>query len=154
MYTESFRLCMMVMVAAFITSGCVLGSFYVWKIGLNQVTVVIATITTALTIRLPLHVCQRFNTMESSEVSRKSLTIKAMSQVGIELAGGTMCTIVMICSLSSAKSYLLQVLVKTWAATLLANSINGLILIPALLSCCGPLPSRNKKQAGAVIKET
>lgn len=67
-----------------------------------------------------------------------------MSQMGSSVFHGGMSTFIAIAMLGFAKLYTLLVFFKTWIIIIIFGLLNGIILLPILLSMFGPVENHGQ----------
>lgn len=146
LYTESLRTGVFVIFSTFIVTVCLVGTMSALEIGLNQITAFISVVSIGMCNSFTTQVGNRFYRIErvsmilSGVETRKLHANKTISQVGSEFLHGFIFITIAIISLSLSTSFLVSIFIKLACVATFINFLNGTLLIPTLLSYCGPLP--------------
>ena len=81
----------------------------------------------------------------TSAEKRRQKTIYALSKIGPGIFHGGFSTFLAIITVSPSNFYMFVVFFKTWLGIVLFGMANGFMLLPVLLSLCGPVESDDKK---------
>lgn len=139
-----------------------LGLLTFWDVTLNSVTVVNNVIAIGLAVDYSAHIGHAYLMCDPPEKDEngKELTNhekrvfkarQALGSMGSSVFHGAFSTFLAIIVLSPSKSYIFKSFFRMWFGIILFGVANGFILLPVLLSMCGPL---NKvKKAGEQFKK-
>ena len=67
--------------------------------------------------------------------------------MGSSVFHGGFSTFLAICVLSFAKSYIFKIFMKLWVGIIGIGMANGFLLLPVMLSVCGP----SRSDSGAIV---
>ena len=127
-----------------------------WEVTLNSVTIINVVIALGLAVDYSAHIGHAYLTVDPPEkdeegnynTNHEKRVLKArgaVGQMGPSVFHGAFSTFLAIIVLSGSKSYIFKVFFKMWFGIIIFGVSNGFILLPVLLSLCGPL---NKVQHG------
>merc|ERR1712051_1017139 len=77
---------------------------------------------------------------------------KALSGMGSSVFHGGFSTFLAIISLASSKSYIFEVFFRMWFGIIIFGMANGFLLLPVILSFCGPLGEPSPSEDDPVKK--
>jgi Niemann-Pick C1 protein len=123
-----------------------------WDLTLNSITIVNLVIAIGLAVDYSAHIAKAYLMVEPPEVSAETGAMMtnaekrvykargALGAMGSSVFHGALSTFLAIIVLSSSQSYIFQAFFRMWVGIILFGVANGFILLPVLLSFCGPLP--------------
>jgi len=119
----------------------------VWHLEFNQLVAVNLTFALGVAVDYASHIAHSYLTvkaprlLKSDSEKRDFKARKAISQMGSSVFHGAFSTLLCILVLGLAKSYSIVVFYKSWVCIVSFGFLNGMILLPVLLSLVGPLDS-------------
>lgn len=139
-----------------------------WEVKLNSVTVVNIVIAIGLAVDYSAHIGHSYLMVEPPEVDRatnrplsnfEKRVFKArgaLGKMGSSVFHGALSTFLAIIVLSPSDSYIFQSFFKMWFGIIIYGVANGFILLPVMLSLCGPISGtkhRASSNKGALAKK-
>lgn len=134
-----------------------LGLLFFWNVTFNSITVVNNVIAIGLAVDYSAHIGHAFLLCEapnydlngnplSNHEKRVFKARGALGSMGSSVFHGAFSTFLAIVVLSPSQSYIFKSFFKMWFGIIVFGVANGFILLPALLSLCGPLNESNKNK--------
>ena len=119
-------------------------------VALNSVTVVNITIAIGLAVDYSAHIAHAYLTVDPPETSengepmtnadkRRFKARGALSTMGSSVFHGAFSTFLAIVVLAPSASYVFETFFRMWFGIIVFGVSNGFILLPVMLSLCGPL---------------
>lgn len=135
-----------------------------WDVTLNSVTIVNVVIAIGLSVDYSAHIGHAYLTIDPpanhddgrplSDAEKRVLKARgALGAMGPSVFHGAFSTLLAIITLSPSKSYIFKMFFKMWFGIIIFGVSNGFILLPILLSFCGPLNRVNKVKDNQVSDE-
>ena len=132
-----------------------------WDVTLNSVTIVNIVIAIGLAVDYSAHIGHTYLTVDPPEVDasgipltnfekRKFKAAGALSSMGSSVFHGAFSTLLAIIVLAPSNSYIFKSFFKMWFGIIIFGVSNGFILLPVMLSLCGPLNRVQKVKKNAV----
>lgn len=155
----------LVLAASFISVMAFFCAVYLLQIGINQISVAYAVICVGTVLSRSIVLSKTYLkqdnakdieilSMFSNPAKRKYLASKALAETASTVLHGMIVSVILSFLLSfTASTYTLQIFVRLWLVTTLASAFSTLILIPVILSICGPL-SKKGTSGGAQASYT
>ena len=120
-----------------------------WGLSFNLLTAINMTFALGVAIDYSSHIAHAYlnvrapSYLRSNKERREYKARMAISQMGSSVFHGAMSTLICVLSLGSAKLYTIYVFFKCWVILVTFGFLNGIVLLPVLLSLIGPLESTN-----------
>lgn len=136
-----------------------LSLLYMWDLDFNSVSVVNITIAIGLAVDYSAHIAHGYMHSETPEVhpetgkectdsEKRILKARgALGSMGSSVFHGAFSTFLAIVVLAPSKSYIFEIFFRMWFGIIVFGVANGFILLPVLLSLCGPLPDEPQKSS-------
>jgi Niemann-Pick C1 protein len=149
-FTASISITMFILLCVILVDIFLFGILYFWDITLNSVTVINIVIAIGLAVDYSAHIGHAFSKIvppekhEDGELlsNREKRVFKArgaLGQMGSSVFHGAASTFLAIVTLSPSKSYVFMMFFKMWFGIIIFGVANGFVLLPVMLSLCGPL---------------
>ena len=115
-----------------------------WDLTFNTVVVVNVVIAIGLAVDYSAHISHTYLLIEppeglSNKESRSYKAHKALSSMGSSVFHGGFSTFLAIIALAASRSYIFVAFFRLWFGIIVFGMANGFILLPIILSFCGPL---------------
>lgn len=114
----------------------IVGLMYVWGVSIDSVSVTNLVLAVGLAVDYSVHVAHAF--LLAPGRTRNDRVRVATLEMGVPVLHGAMSTFCAVVLLSAAGSYIFIVFFKMFFAICLFGVLNGLILLPIILSLIGP----------------
>lgn len=148
--TANLTVTMFVLLCVALVDLFLLALLYFWSVTLNSVTIVNVTIAIGLAVDYSAHIGHAYLTINPPNVDENGVPLTdhqkrvhkargALGQMGSSVFHGAFSTFLAICVLAPSASYIFEVFFKMWFGIIIFGVMNGFILLPVLLSLCGPL---------------
>lgn len=149
--TANIQVTLFILLCVGLVDFFLLSLLTLWGVTFNQVTVVNIVIAIGLAVDYSAHIGHSFLTIEPPEKDAETnepLTNYqkrvykargALGAMGSSVFHGVLSTFLAIIVLSPSKSYIFKSFFRMWFGIIIYGSANGFILLPVLLSLCGPL---------------
>lgn len=149
-FTANFTITIFVVLCVILVDVFLFGLLAFWDITMNSVTVVNIVIAIGLAVDYSAHIAHAFLSVKppSHDENGKPLTSHemrvykargALGMMGTSVFHGAASTFLAIVVLSPSKSYIFKNFFRMWFGIIIYGVANGFILLPVLLSLCGPL---------------
>ena len=149
--TGSLPVTILVVLAVVLVDVFILGLVHFWDLTMNSIVTVFLVIGLGLSVDYSAHIAHTYLTVEvpkdiekTSEKRHYKASV-AVSQMGSSVIHGGFSTFLAVCTLGAAKSYIFQVMFKTFFGIIVFGMANGFILLPIILSLIGPTPDVEEK---------
>lgn len=113
----------------------ILGCMYFWGLVIDNVSVIQTVIAIGLCVDYAAHVGHSFMTKAGTRSERVTA---CLADVGAAVMNGGLSTFFAVVLLSASASYVFRVLFQQFFLTVVLGLGHGMILLPVLLSFCGP----------------
>ena len=135
-----------------------MGLIHFWNLSFNMISLVNMVISIGLAVDYSAHIGQTYLTIDAPEgqsrsAKRKYKASQAVSQMGSSVFHGAFSTLLAVCVLFLAKSYIFTIFCKLWMGIIGFGMANGFLFVPVMLSCCGPV-GKWKRNNAVTIKRT
>jgi len=116
-----------------------------WGLTINYILAVNISFSLGVALDYSSHIGHSYLSVKtpasirSDRARREFKAKKAISQMGSSVFHGGFSTLICILVLSAAKLYSIQVFYKSWVCIISFGMLNGLVLLPVILSLVGPL---------------
>jgi len=158
--TANFTVTMFILLCVALVDLYLLSLLSFWDITLNSVTVVNNVIAIGLAVDYSAHIGHAFLLSDAPEKDEEGNDLtnhqkrvhkarSALGSMGSSVFHGAFSTFLAIVVLSPSKSYIFVSFFKMWFGIIIFGVSNGFILLPVLLSMCGPLNSAKKAKKSA-----
>ena len=127
---------------------CVLGGIYWMGEYINMVTAVNLLLAVGLCIDYSAHVVHAFMLADGTRDQRAR---KALEHIGSSVVHGGMTTLLSTCVILFAQSYVFRIISRMFLMLVLFGLFFGMLLLPVLLSMCGPVRSRASRSGPIAI---
>ena len=126
----------------------------VWGLSFNLMTAINMTFALGVAVDYSSHIAHTYlsvkapSSLQSDSSRRDYKARKAISQMGSSVAHGACSTLICVLVLGLAKVYTVVVFFKCWVCLVTFGFLNGIVLLPVLLSLVGPLEENLGKRKG------
>jgi Niemann-Pick C1 protein len=152
-FTASMSITLFVLLCVILVDLFLFGILFFWDITLNSVTVINIVIAIGLAVDYSAHIGHAFVKItppEKNEDGQPTTNFEkrvfkargALGEMGSSVFHGAASTFLAIVTLSPSKSYVFMMFFKMWFGIIIFGVANGFILLPVLLSLCGPLTEK------------
>jgi Niemann-Pick C1 protein len=157
--TANFTVTMFILLCVALVDLFLLGLLTFWDITLNSVTVVNNVIAIGLAVDYSAHIGHAYLLTEAPDTDEEGNEMSnhqkrvykargALGSMGSSVFHGAFSTFLAIVVLSPSKSYIFTSFFRMWFGIIIFGVSNGFILLPVLLSLCGPLNDAKKVKKG------
>ena len=118
---------------------------YFWGLTLNNIMAVNMSFSLGIAVDYSVHIAHTYlfvkppNSLKKASQRREFKARKAISQMGSSVFHGGFSTFLAISVLAFAKVYTFVVFFKTWFCMIIFGMLNGMVLLPVILSIFGPV---------------
>ena len=150
--TGSLPVTVLVVFSVVLVDVFLLGLVHYWDLTMNSIVTVFLVIGLGLSVDYSAHIAHTYLTVEPPNSITKPLEKRhykasvAISSMGSSVIHGGFSTFLAVCTLGAARSYIFQVMFKTFFGIIVFGMANGFILLPIILSLIGPTPDPKQKQ--------
>lgn len=148
--TANFTVTMFVLLCVALVDVFLLGLLTFWEVTFNSVTVVNNVVAIGLAVDYSAHIGHAYLMTEPPEQDENGNKLSnhekrvfkargALGSMGSSVFHGAFSTLLAIIVLAPSKSYIFKNFFKMWFGIIIFGVSNGFILLPVLLSLCGPL---------------
>jgi len=159
--TGNIKITLMVLLCVSLVDFFLFSLLSWWNVTLNSVTVVNIVIAIGLAVDYSAHIGHSYlqvnpptqdseGNLMTNFAKRQFKTREALGKMGSSVFHGAFSTFLAIICLSPSSSYIFISFFKMWFGIIVFGVANGFILLPVLLTLCGPL---NVVQHGESIKK-
>lgn len=172
--TIGFALCTVILVVLFITMNLqvtllvvfcvllvdffVLAAAYYWGLTMSNILSINLSFALGIAVDYSTHIAHTYllvvppATLTTIQEKREYKASKAISQMGSSVFHGGFSTFIAISMLYFAKLYTFVVFFRTWLFIIICGMLNGIVLLPVMLSMVGPVndtphQSNDKKES-------
>ena len=149
-FTASVTITLFVLLCVMLVDVFVFGLLSFWDVTLNSVTVVHIVVAIGLAVDYSAHIAHAYLTVEAPAKDEAGVKLSnhekrvykargALAKMGTGVFHGAASTFLAIVSLSPSKSYVFVTFFKMWFGIIIFGVANGFVLLPVLMSLCGPL---------------
>ena len=114
----------------------VLGFMFFWGLSINAVTVCYTVIAIGLSVDYSAHIGEAF--MISTKPTKGDKVVDALYRIGASVFNGAFSTYLAVVVVGNAQTYIFRVFFKEIFLVTVIGSAHGLLVLPVLLSWCGP----------------
>jgi len=132
----NIQLSFMVMMMVCVTLVDIVGFLYLWNVHIDIVSCINIVISVGLCVDYSVHIGHAYIVASGS---RKEKTIKSLETIGLAVFNGGVTTFLALTMCAGSTSHTFVTFFKVFLLTVLFGLYHGLILLPVLLSLCGPL---------------
>lgn len=129
----------------------ILGFMYSAGVVIDSVAVINMVLAVGLTVDYSAHVGHCF--MAKGGTDRNQRATEALADIGAAVLSGATSTFLAVVVLLFSKSYVFKVLAIMFALTVGLGTLHGLVLLPVMLSVCGPKPFSSAEAPAPATKE-
>lgn len=129
----------------------ILGFMYLLGIAIDSVSVINLVLAVGLSVDYSAHVGHCFMVKAGADTNARAT--EALADIGAAVLSGATSTFLAVVVLLFSSSYVFSVLSKQFALTVGLGVLHGLVLLPVLLSICGPKPFASASAKEANNKE-
>lgn len=156
--TANLRITLFVLLCVALVDLFLLSLLYLWDLTFNSVSVTNITIAIGLAVDYSAHIAHGYMHSDTPQVHPETgkectdgekRTLKArtaLGSMGSSVFHGAFSTFLAIVVLSPSQSYIFRIFFRMWFGIIVFGVANGFILLPVLLSLCGPLPEDPEKK--------
>lgn len=149
-FTANITITLFVLLCVILVDVYVFGLLSFWDVTLNSVTVVNIVIAIGLSVDYSAHIAHAYLTVAPPEENAEGAKLSnhekrvfkargALGKMGTSVFHGAFSTFLAIVVISPSKSYVFVTFFKMWFGIIIFGVSNGFILLPVLMSLCGPL---------------
>ena len=153
--TTSLLVTILIVISVFLVNLFLMGSLYFWGIDFSLIVFVNIVISTGLAVDYSAHIGHTYLVIEcppeltTNSAKRKYKASMALSKMGSSVFHGGFSTLIAICVLGMAKSFIFTIFFKLWLGIIIFGITNGFIFVPVMLSMIGPISKpRIESQGG------
>ena len=128
----------------------ILGFMYLIGIVIDSVSVINLTLAVGLSVDYSAHIGHAFMMKGGDDKNQRA--IESLADLGAAVLSGALSTFLAVVVLLFSSSYVFEVLSRQFTLTVLFGLLHGLVLLPVLLSLCGPKAFSSAEIAGAESK--
>lgn len=161
--TANFTVTMFILLCVALVDFFLLGLLTFWDVTFNSVTVVNNVIAIGLAVDYSAHIGHAYLMCEAPKYDENGKRLSqndkraykargALGSMGSSVFHGAFSTFLAIVVLSPSKSYIFISFFKMWFGIIVYGVANGFILLPVLLSLCGPLSESERDDGMDDIK--
>lgn len=114
----------------------ILGMMWALGFAIDSVTVILLALAVGLSVDYSAHVGHSFMVKNSTNKNKRAQ--EALSDIGAAVLSGGISTFLAVIVLLFSESYVFIVLSRQFCVTVILGLLHGLILLPIMLSWCGP----------------
>ncbi|ESO99344.1 hypothetical protein LOTGIDRAFT_113479 [Lottia gigantea] len=118
----------------------ILGFLYYWDLSLSSITMIHLIMSVGFSVDFSAHVCHGF--ISSDSVSRHERTKDALRESAAPILKGGISSLLGICTLIWSSSYVFRSFFKIMVLVITFGLAHSLLLLPVVLSICGPKKSQ------------
>lgn len=155
--TANFTVTVFILLCVILVDLFLLSLLTFWDITLNSVTVVNNVIAIGLAVDYSAHIGHSFLLCEAPDKDENGKELSnhekrvykargALGSMGSSVFHGAFSTFLAIVVLAPSKSYIFKSFFRMWFGIIVFGVANGFILLPVLLSLCGPLNTNKNSQ--------
>lgn len=149
-FTANFIITIFVVLCVILVDVFLFGLLEFWGVTLNSVTVVNIVIAIGLAVDYSAHIAHAFLSVkpptedkDGNKLSNHDMRVYkargALGMMGTSVFHGAFSTFLAIAVLAPSKSYIFKTFFRMWFGIIVFGVANGFVLLPVLLSLCGPL---------------
>ncbi len=120
----------------------ILGMNAVMGFSIDTVVTVLVVLSVGLGVDYSAHLVYEFMTLTGTRAERVAAT---MQDIGVPVLQGSASTLIAVCLQSLSKSYVFQIVFYEFLFAVGFGMLNGLVLVPIVLSLLGPAPYSTAK---------
>lgn len=150
LFTASITITAFVLLCVVLVDVFVFGLLAFWGVTLNSVTVVNIVIAIGLSVDYSAHIAHAYLAVAAPEADGEGNKLSdhekrvfkargALGMMGTSVFHGAFSTFLAIVVLAPSKSYVFMSFFRMWFGIIVFGVANGFVLLPVLLSLCGPL---------------
>lgn len=148
--TANLRISCFILLCVALVDLFLLSLLHFWDLTFNSVSVVNITIAIGLAVDYSAHIAHGYMhadvPSELTDAEKRTLKArKALGSMGSSVFHGAFSTFLAIIVLAPSQSYIFTIFFRMWFGIIIFGVANGFILLPVLLSLCGPLPASDAK---------
>ena len=151
--TANLMITLLVGLCVFIVDVFLFGSIYYWGLTLNPVILVHIIVSVGISVDYSAHIAYAFLVEPVPEDAkydtmskiRKYKAIMALQKMGSSVFHGGFSTFLAIFVLLPGETYIFKSFFRLWFGIIVFGMSNGFILLPVLLSFCGPINESAQK---------
>ncbi|ESO99305.1 hypothetical protein LOTGIDRAFT_213342 [Lottia gigantea] len=129
----------------------ILGFLYYWDLSLSSITMIHLIMSVGFSVDFSAHVCHGF--ISSDSVSRHERTKDALRVSAAPILNGGISSLLGICTLIWSQSYVFRSFFKIMVLVITFGLAHSLLLLPVVLSICGPKKTQGKSEDEDVEEE-
>ena len=140
----------MVVFVVLLVNVFMIGVCHFWGMAMSHIMAVNMSFALGIAVDYATHIAHTYLHVKaptdmglSNGAKREYKARKAISQMGSSVWHGGFSTFLAIVVMAGAQVFTFIVFFKTWFCIILFGMLNGMILLPILLSICGPLGSQD-----------
>merc|ERR1711968_182566 len=125
----------------------IMGVMWVWGLTIDSVNVIQLTLAIGLAVDYSAHIGHSFMLQQETDGctsntvdERNRRVTQAVAEIGASVINGGVSTFLAVLMLSVSRSYVFRSFFKVFFGIVVLGLSHGLILLPVLLSYCGPRP--------------
>jgi hypothetical protein len=117
----------------------IIGMMGHWALAINVSTLINLVLAVGFTVDYSAHVAEAFFAVDPAVRSRDARAIHAVGTIGASVLNGGLSTLFGVLLLAGAKNLAFVALFKMFFLMVTLGLLHGLVLLPVVLSCIGPL---------------
>ena len=131
----------LVFVCVAMTIVDILGAMFYWNIVVDNVSVIMLTLSVGLSVDYAAHVGHHWMVVQGTKDERVA---KTLGGIGAAVLNGALSTFLAVCLLAGSGSYVFRTLFRLFFLTVVLGVGHGMILLPVLLHIMGPKPYKDE----------
>lgn len=150
LFTANLVITLFVLLCVVLVDLFVFGLLSFWDITLNSVTVVNIVIAIGLSVDYSAHIAHAYLQIKPPKVDKEGKKLSnhdmrvykargALGAMGTSVFHGALSTFLAIVVLAPSQSYVFKSFFRMWFGIIVFGVANGFVLLPVLMSLCGPL---------------
>jgi len=120
----------------------IIGVMWLWDVSINSISIVYLVLAIGLAVDYSAHIAHAFMSATGTHDER---AVKAITEMGADVAHGAMSTFLAVVVMSASKSYIFILFFRQFFAICLFGFSHGMIFLPVVLSLIGPGSSSDEE---------
>jgi len=150
--TVNLQVTFLVVFVVLLVDFFVLAGSYYWGLTLNNILSVQLSFALGISVDYSSHIAHTYlhvvppPHLKTNKQKREYKAKKAISQMGSSVFHGGFSTFLAVSVMYTAKLYTFEVFYKSWTFIIVCGLLNGIVLLPILLSIVGPVSEESKTE--------
>ena len=125
------------------------GFMYFWDVKLNMISMINLVISVGFAVDYASHMVHAF-VSHCHGSSRNRRAVESLALMGAPVFNGAVCTLLGVFMLGFAESYVFIVFFRMFTLVVVIGTVHGLVVLPVLLGCIGPMTSHGQAKAASL----